>query len=64
MSAMANLLLVLMHIFSGIVLLWGLWQLSTIAGAALLTALLVARDRLEDWAHQVRKRLQSMTDRP
>ena len=41
-----------------------LWPLGYVAATVLLTAAFVARDRLEDAAHQVRKRLQSMMNRP
>lgn len=48
----------------GLALMALLWPLGYLAAGALLTALLVARDRLEDAAHQVHKRLQSMMNRP
>ena len=48
----------------GIALMALLWPLGYLAATALLTVLLVARDRVEDWAHRVRRRLQSMTNRP
>lgn len=34
------------------------WSLGYLAALVLIKALLVARDRFEDWAHQVRKRMQ------
>ena len=49
---------------TGLALMALLWPLGYLAAGALLTALLVARDRVEDAAHQVRKRLQSMVNRP
>jgi|GEM_PF-2968411 hypothetical protein len=48
----------------GLALMALLWPLGYLAAGALLTALLVARDLLEDAAHQVHKRLQSKMDRP
>lgn len=42
----------------GLALMALLWPLGYLAAGALLTALLVARDRAEDAAHQVRKRMQ------
>lgn len=43
----------------GLALMALLWPLGYLAAGALLTALLVARDRVEDAAHQVRKRLRA-----
>ena len=48
----------------GLALMALLWPLGHLAAGALLTALLVARDLLEDAAHHARKRLQSMMNRP
>lgn len=48
----------------GLALMALLWPIGYLAAGALLTALLVARDRVEDAAHQLRKRLQSMSNRP
>lgn len=48
----------------GLALMALLWPIGYLAAGALLTALLVARDLLEDAAHHVRKRLQSMSNRP
>ena len=42
----------------GIALMALLWPLGYLAAGALLTALLVARDRVEDWAHRVRRRME------
>lgn len=41
----------------GLALMALLWPLGYLAAGALLTALLVARDRVEDWAHAVHKRM-------
>ena len=41
----------------GLALVALLWPLGYLAAGALLTALLVARDRVEDWAHRVRRRM-------
>ena len=41
----------------GLALMALLWPLGHLAAGALLTALLVARDRVEDWAHRVRRRM-------
>lgn len=41
----------------GLALMALLWPLGYLAAGALLTALLVARDRVEDWAHAVHKRI-------
>lgn len=49
---------------AGLALMALLWPLGYLAAGALLTALLVARDRAEDAAHQAHKRLQSMMNRP
>lgn len=48
----------------GLALMALLWPLGYVAATVLLTAALVARDRLEDAAHQAHKRLQSMMNRP
>lgn len=42
---------------AGLALMALLWPLGYLAAGALLTALLVARDRVEDWAHVVHKRI-------
>ena len=49
---------------AGLALMALLWPLGYVAATVLLTAALVALDRLEDAAHQVHKRLQSMMNRP
>ena len=41
----------------GLALMALLWPLGYLAAGALLTALLVARDRVEDWAHRVHRRM-------
>ena len=41
----------------GLALMALLWPLGHIAAGALLTALLVARDMVEDWAHRVHRRM-------
>ena len=41
----------------GIALMALLWPLGHLATGALLTALLVARDRVEDWARRVHRRM-------
>lgn len=41
----------------GLALMALLWPLGYLAAGALLTALLVARDRVEDWAHRVHRSL-------
>ena len=41
----------------GIALMALLWPLGYLAAGALLTALLVARDRVEGWAHRVHRRM-------
>ena len=43
---------------AGLALMALLWPLGYLAAGALLTALLAARDRVEDWARRVRRRME------